>query len=98
MASKKQRPKRPKVVIKHKTKHTRKRDVHDKEMKDRWDHKKTSKANLASMKIDEMYGPRLPKTKEDIPIRHPTKVNEDEAPIIADLVKKYGVTQSQLFR
>mmetsp|Transcript_95018 Transcript_95018/g.245470 ORF Transcript_95018/g.245470 Transcript_95018/m.245470 type:complete len:161 (-) Transcript_95018:101-583(-) len=63
--------------------------IKDDALRSRYDKKKTLKQNLESTNVKEMYSDKLP---DKIPkkARHIPKVNEEEAPICQQLVKKHG--------
>merc|ERR1740121_1104787 len=65
------------------------RKVRDEALRERWDKRKTVKQNLEATNVKEMYKDRLPAEIPTQP-KHIPKVNEDEAPICAALVKKHG--------
>merc|ERR1719210_949713 len=72
------------------------RQIKDVELRKRWDKKLGFRANLRATDLKEMYYHRLPEKIPEEPIHIP-KVNEEEAPIIADLVKKHGDDYHKMF-
>merc|ERR1711953_1363612 len=65
------------------------RMIKDDALRERYDPRKTLKQNLESTNVKEMYENRLPAEIPKQP-KHIPKVNEEEAPIIEELVKRHG--------
>merc|ERR1719414_905730 len=70
-------------------KHLNPRRIKDDQLRARYDIRKTLKQNLEATDVKEMYSSCLP---DEIPeqAKHIPKVNEEEAPICAQLAKKHG--------
>ncbi|CAK9085070.1 Nucleolar protein 16 [Durusdinium trenchii] len=70
-------------------KHFNVKQIQDPELRKRFDKGKTLKENMEQTNLKEMYKDVLPKK---IPKKgaHPVKVNEEEAPICKELLKKHG--------
>mmetsp|Transcript_9220 Transcript_9220/g.23698 ORF Transcript_9220/g.23698 Transcript_9220/m.23698 type:complete len:157 (-) Transcript_9220:151-621(-) len=77
------------VSRKPKDKNLKTRQIRDPALRKRYDKKKTLLENLKSTDVKEMYSDLLP---AEIPkhAAHPTKVNEEEKPIIEKFVQKHG--------
>uniref|UniRef100_A0A6U6HYR4 Nucleolar protein 16 n=1 Tax=Zooxanthella nutricula TaxID=1333877 RepID=A0A6U6HYR4_9DINO len=69
--------------------HFNPRQIQDEALRKQFDVRKTMKANLEATDVKKMYYDRLP---AEIPkeAKNPPKVGEEEAPIVAQLVKKHG--------
>mmetsp|Transcript_79743 Transcript_79743/g.157974 ORF Transcript_79743/g.157974 Transcript_79743/m.157974 type:complete len:161 (+) Transcript_79743:52-534(+) len=63
--------------------------VQDEALRKQWDNSRTLKENLTAKTVKELYWDSLP---AEIPKegKHPIKLNEEELPIITQLVEKHG--------